>query len=238
MKTLASHLKLIVAISICTFVGISCTSPGIDLTDGGSKVKVRKPLTDKQKEEFEEIQMFQCELGTNGKTRSANAKACEHSVRNQAAEVGAEFVVADTDPGSSRVWGKTCNNCVKTVGFAYRKRTAESAKLKIPGMEEKDDKVAGDDELSLDEKDDQNAAAGAAGAASQAAQVEAPSAPANTVAPGAAAVGAFQAPSRGPASENSDFLEKNKPTEDVPETPKNPKKSPPKKTPPGQAKGR
>ena len=135
----------LVALGLLT---VSCISHSVDLEEVGKKVTVKKGTSNERPEGFERVKFISCDEGANGRSAASNQAACENYLRNEAGRVGAELVIVEKkDEGESWAFGKTCNNCQVSAGWAYRKKKEKDkdAEAKQPVKEELAD-VANDDE--------------------------------------------------------------------------------------------
>ncbi len=90
--------------------GVASLNPGADRVEWYSQ----RPEGDLQM-----LGDVQCQRGNNFRDPGSNVRDCRNTIRNEAAQMGADIVVVSTE----QVGTGDCANCVVFMGTAYRHRS-------------------------------------------------------------------------------------------------------------------
>jgi len=88
---------------------------GAQLTPEAARVEW---YTDRPDGDWQMLGDLQCQRGHNFVSAGSNVSYCRNTLRNRAAEMGADIIVVS----SEQIGMGECGNCVLFVGTAYRQR--------------------------------------------------------------------------------------------------------------------
>ncbi len=129
-------MKISILIALQGLIFFSC-STAIKLNPGARTVKVVKYLPSALKARYDDVDMLECKLGMNGRSKEKNIAACKNDFKNKAAVLNADIVeikgINSYRSDAIAAFGNPtgyCANCVEMSGIAYRKKSSVRTRKK------------------------------------------------------------------------------------------------------------
>ena len=100
-------------IALAALILSACTASAA-LNEGAEAIRIQNAVPSDA--EVEMLGEVSCSFGYNAMPPNQNIKSCRNAMRNQALELGAEFLVIE----NQQIGDTNCRNCVNMFGTAYR----------------------------------------------------------------------------------------------------------------------
>ncbi len=115
-------IRVLVILGFIFLSGCVTPAPNIDLSEAGSQIKIVDYLPSEDAKNYTDVGLTVCSLGGNARSKEENIQSCKNKLKNDAAQKGGSFVVADPR-NQKTVRGSA--NFVEMSGIIYVKKSGQ-----------------------------------------------------------------------------------------------------------------